>query len=157
MWKEFVTRTDLVSYPKLSQLSQLSQLPQLNGQLSYTVNCLNCQLSLKCSSFNLNIMILAKKKLFITDGEEQSLTGYCMYFLRANTKRTLGEETFQRDILAGLINATSTEILLWNIERTFSNIFIPFLNSRAMADRISEELFRKVKQELNPCLRSFAR
>ena len=80
-----------------------------------------------------------------------------MYFLRANTKRTLGEETFQRDILAGLINATQTETLLWNIERTFSNIFIPFLNSRATADRISEELFRKVKQELNPCLRSFAR
>ena len=77
--------------------------------------------------------------------------------LRANTKRTLGEETFQRDILAGLINATHTETLLWNIERTFSNIFIPFLNSRAMADRIPEELFRKVKQELNPCLRSFAR
>ena len=95
--------------------------------------------------------------MFITDGAEHALTGYCMYFLRANTKRTLGEETFQRDILAGLVNATNTETLLWNIERTFSNIFIPFLNSRAMADRISEELFRKVKQELNPCLRSFAR
>ena len=102
-------------------------------------------------------MFAAFKKLFITDGAEHTLTGYCMYFLRANTKRTLGEETFQRDILAGLINATQTETLLWNIERTFSNIFIPFLNSRATADRISEELFRKVKQELNPCLRSFAR
>ena len=102
-------------------------------------------------------VFVAFKKLFITDGAEHPLTGYCMYFLRANTRRTLGEETFQRDILAGLINATQTETLLWNIERTFSNIFIPFLNSRAMADRISEELFRKVKQELNPCLRSFAR
>ena len=106
----------------------------------------------------LNVNVFAAfKKLFITDGAEHTLTGYCMYFLRANTKRTLGEETFQRDILAGLINATQTETLLWNIERTFSNIFIPFLNSRATADRISEELFRKVKQELNPCLRSFAR
>ena len=80
-----------------------------------------------------------------------------MYFLRANTKRTLGEETFQRDILAGIINASDTEYLLWNIERTFSHIFIPFLNSAATADKISEELFRKVKMELLPCLRSFTR
>ena len=47
--------------------------------------------------------------------------------------------------------------MLWNIERTFSNIFIPFLNSKATADKISEELFRKVKKELLPCLRSFTR
>ena len=57
-----------------------------------------------------------------------ALNGYCMYFLRANTKRTLGEETFQRDILGGLINASKTENILWNIERIFSNIFIPYLN-----------------------------
>ena len=69
----------------------------------------------------------------------------------------MGEETFQRDILAGLINASEMEYLLWNIERTISNIFIPFLNSRATADKISEELFRKVKQELLPCMRSFTR
>ena len=31
-----------------------------------------------------------------------------MYFLRANTKKSLGEETFQRDILTGLINASET-------------------------------------------------
>ena len=51
----------------------------------------------------------------------------------------------------------NSEYMLWNIERTFSNIFIPFLNSRATADKISEELFRKVKKELLPCLRSFTR
>ena len=87
-----------------------------------------------------------------------------MYFLRANTKKTLGEETFQRDILAGMINASGTEYMLWNIERMFSNIermfsniFIPFLNSKATSDKISEDLFRKIKKELLPCLRSFTR
>ncbi len=43
----------------------------------------------------------AIKKLIITDGTEQGLYGYGMYFLRANTKKSLGEETFQRDILTG--------------------------------------------------------
>ena len=51
---------------------------------------------------------LATKKLIITDGTEQGLNGYGMYFLRANTKKSLGEETFQRDILTGLINASAT-------------------------------------------------
>ena len=100
----------------------------------------------------------SKKKLFITDGTDATLTGYCMYFLRwfktsffgdewfcwmkiisikstakarpskywifnrqdadhfmlwfndidlqsrTQTKRTLGEETFQREIMGGLIN-----------------------------------------------------
>ena len=39
--------------------------------------------------------ISAPKSLFITDGTDKALNGYCMYFLRTNTKRTLGEETFQ--------------------------------------------------------------
>ena len=46
----------------------------------------------------------AIKKLIITDGTEQGLYGYGMYFLRANTKKSLGEETFQRDILTGNTN-----------------------------------------------------
>jgi hypothetical protein len=67
---------------------------------------------------------------------------------RTQTKRTLGEETFQREIMGGLINgggpaaaqcspssstASLTENLLWNIERTVSNVFIPFLNSKVVA------------------------
>ena len=63
----------------------------------------------------------------------------------------------QREIMSGLVNGSLTENLLWNIERTFSNIFVPFMNSKAMADRSSEELLVKVKKELLPCLRSFAR
>ena len=37
----------------------------------------------------------AKKILFTTDGYNVALNGFCMYFLRTSTKRTLGEETFQ--------------------------------------------------------------
>ena len=47
------------------------------------------------------VFYLAIKKLIVTDGTEQGLYGYGMYFLRANTKKSLGEETFQRDILTG--------------------------------------------------------
>ncbi len=36
-----------------------------------------------------------KKILFTTDGYNVALNGFCMYFLRTSTKRTLGEETFQ--------------------------------------------------------------
>ena len=41
------------------------------------------------------ILIPAPKSLFITDGTDKALNGYCMYFQRTSTKRTLGEETFQ--------------------------------------------------------------
>ena len=80
-----------------------------------------------------------------------------MYFLRTSTKRTLGEETFQREIMAGLVNASLNENLLWNIERTVSNVFIPLLNTNCMGDRGSDQLLYKVKKELLPCLRSFTR
>jgi hypothetical protein len=41
------------------------------------------------------LFISAKKILFTTDGSGVPLNGFCMYFLRTSTKRTLGEETFQ--------------------------------------------------------------
>ena len=67
-----------------------------------------------------------------------------MYFLRTSTKRTLGEETFQREIMAGLVNASLNENLLWNIERTVSNVFIPLLNTNCMGDKGSNQLLIKV-------------
>ena len=47
-----------------------------------------------------------------------------MYFLRLTTKRALGEETFQREILTGLVEASISENLLWNIERIVTMIFM---------------------------------
>jgi hypothetical protein len=44
---------------------------------------------------HLTLNFSAKKILFTTDGSGVSLNGFCMYFLRTSTKRTLGEETFQ--------------------------------------------------------------
>ena len=114
----------------------------------------------------------AKKILFSTDGGQEGLTGLCSYFLRLTTRRTLGEETFQvsynnetsfllsflqRDIMAGIINANVVENLLWNIERTVSDVFIPLLNANCMGDKGSDQLVVKVKKELLPCLRSFTR
>ena len=63
----------------------------------------------------------------------------------------------QREIMAGLVNATVNENLLWTIERTVSNVFIPLLNTNCMGDKGSDQLLYKVKKELLPCLRSFTR
>ena len=59
--------------------------------------------------------------------------------------------------MAGLVNATLNENLLWTIERTVSNVFIPLLNTNCMGDKGSDQLLYKVKKELLPCLRSFTR
>jgi hypothetical protein len=48
------------------------------------------------------LCISARKILFTTDGSGVSLNGFCMYFLRTSTKRTLGEETFQVEHLHNL-------------------------------------------------------
>jgi hypothetical protein len=37
--------------------------------------------------------------------------------------------------MAGLVNATLNENLLWNIERTVTNVFIPLLNANGMGDK----------------------
>jgi hypothetical protein len=59
--------------------------------------------------------------------------------------------------MAGLINANINENLLWNIERSVSNVFIPLLNTNGMGDKGTDQLLFKVKKELLPCLRSFTR
>ena len=59
---------------------------------------------------------------------------------------------------AGFIDAREPENLLWNIERIVTNIFIPILNSSAIGGpTVTEDLRKKVKNELLPCLRSFTR
>ena len=67
------------------------------------------------------------------------------------------EETFQREIMCGILNAQETDYLLWNIERTVSKIYIPMLLASCMGDKGCRELLKKVKKELLPCLRSFTR
>ena len=68
------------------------------------------------------------------------------------------EEAFVDRPLAGFIDAREPENLLWNIERIVTNIFIPILNSNAIGGpTVTEDLRKKVKNELLPCLRSFTR
>ena len=114
-----------------------------------------------------------KRTVFTTDGNEHPLTGLSIYFMRSNPKKNLSEETFQvppsdnyyilisiilkREILVGPLSATKKENLLWQVERMVSNIFIPFLNSKAMEEKASATLIEKVKKDLLPCLRSFTR
>ena len=97
-----------------------------------------------------------KKTLTVQDGTELPLNGISVYILRSSSKRALGEETFQREIMLGMVDARQPENLLWNIERIVTNIFIPILNSSSTGEG-NEDLKIKVKNELLPCLRSFTR
>ena len=45
------------------------------------------------------------------------------------------EETFQREIMCGLLNAQEGDFLLWNIERTITKIYIPVLLDSCMGDK----------------------
>lgn len=98
---------------------------------------------------------VTKRVLTVQDGNESALTGVGIFFLRTSTKRTLGEETFQREIMCGMVNAQEGDYLLWNVERTISRIYIPVLLTQSMADKGCKDLLTKVKKELLPCLRSF--
>ena len=54
-----------------------------------------------------------------------------------------------------MIGASSPNNILWNIERTVSEIFIPLLTNKCIGDKGSDVLSYKVRKELLPCLRSF--
>ena len=54
-----------------------------------------------------------------------------------------------------MISAFSPETMLWNIERTVSEVFIPLLTNKCIGDKGTDLLSHKVKKELLPCLRSF--
>jgi hypothetical protein len=83
------------------------------------------------------------------------------------------EETFQREIMCGMLTAYSGDCLLWNTERTVSQDLHPSAAHTSMADKGCRDLLKKVrfrrmrhvnvtihvccqvKKELLPCLRSF--
>ena len=54
-----------------------------------------------------------------------------------------------------MFGATTPNNILWNMERTVSEIFIPLLTNRCIGDKGSDLLSYKVRKELLPCLRSF--
>jgi hypothetical protein len=93
-------------------------------------------------------VIPVKKVLTVEDGLENQLTGVAIYLLRTSTKRTLGEETFQREIMCGMLNAQEGDYLLWNIERTITKIYIPVLLDSCMGDKGTKDLLTKVGFQL---------
>ena len=57
---------------------------------------------------------------------------------------SFSEETFQREIMCGLLNAQEGDYLLWNIERTITRIYIPVLLDSCMGDKGTKDLLTKV-------------
>ena len=98
-----------------------------------------------------------QKTLFTTECDEEPLTGTAIYFMRASTKKSLGEEAFQREILVGPLNMQSIDNLIWQTERTITKIFLPFLNSKFITEKVSKPMNSKIRKDLLPCLRSYGR
>ena len=68
--------------------------------------------------------------LLSSDGASCPLTGLAIYFLRLSSRKYLGEETFQREVIGGLVSSSEPSQLLWSLERTVSLIFIPLLTNK---------------------------
>ena len=98
-----------------------------------------------------------QKTLFTTECDEEPLTGTAIYFMRASTKKSLGEEAFQREILVGPLNMQSIDNLIWQTERTITKIFLPFLNSKFITEKVNKPMNSKIRKDLLPCLRSYGR
>ena len=47
--------------------------------------------------------------------------------------------------------------MLWQVERTISKVFVPYLNSQLLKDKTSNVIHVKVRKDLLPCLRSIGR
>ena len=52
-----------------------------------------------------------KKTLTVQDGTELPLNGISVYILRSSSKRALGEETFQREIMLGILPESKVYVL----------------------------------------------
>ena len=100
---------------------------------------------------------VGQKTLFTTECDEEPLTGTAIYFMRASTKKSLGEEAFQREILVGPLNMQSIDNLIWQTERTITKIFLPFLNSKFITEKVNKPMNSKIRKDLLPCLRSYGR
>ena len=72
-------------------------------------------------------------------------------------RRALTEETVQREIMCGMLDASKLENLLWATERILSDVFIPLLKNSNMAEIGTDHLQYKVEKNLLPSMRSFAR
>lgn len=60
--------------------------------------------------------------------------------------------------MCGILNAREADILLWNIERTVTRIYIPVLLTQSMGDRGCKDLLTKVVltvKSLKKCITHF--
>ena len=64
---------------------------------------------------------------------------------------------FQREILIGPLNVQRIDNLLWQMDRTITKVFLPFLNSKIISEKVNKPMLSKIRRDLLPCLRSFGR
>nr|CAI5822333.1 unnamed protein product [Callosobruchus analis] len=95
-----------------------------------------------------------KKKLFLTDGVEDPLTGTCVYIFRTSSSKQLPEEGFQKDLYCGIVDSSNVGIVT-TVERIMEYVFMETLahpNSDTEDDASNCPM---VKNLLLPSLRSF--
>ena len=82
----------------------------------------------------------------VSKKERKLVAGNQIYFVVHSSFNFFSEETFQREIMCGLLNAQEGDYLLWNIERTITKIYIPVLLDSCMGDKGTKDLLTKVRE-----------
>ncbi|XP_073975032.1 dynein axonemal heavy chain 1 [Rhodnius prolixus] len=95
-----------------------------------------------------------KRKLFLTNGWDISLTGICIYMFRLNTTKQLPEEGFQKDLFCGVINSVNVG-LVTTVQRVMEYVFMKALSQPSQENDDEEVGGSIVRDQLLPGLRSF--
>jgi dynein heavy chain, axonemal len=69
-----------------------------------------------------------KKRLFITNGEEEALAGNLYYFLRVSNTKAISASNVQNEVNFGVMNAANSG-LLDGVEKLLSSVMVPALST----------------------------
>ncbi|XP_051871749.1 dynein axonemal heavy chain 5 [Pristis pectinata] len=96
---------------------------------------------------------IPQKRLFITNGSAEGLTGTCLFFLRT-TNKNISTANVSQEVNFGMLNC-SEENLLQGLEKLLGNVMVPALRSQENWGSIKEGLKNAQIQEFFESLDKF--
>ncbi|XP_069769393.1 dynein axonemal heavy chain 5 isoform X2 [Narcine bancroftii] len=96
---------------------------------------------------------ILQKRLFITNGSAEGLTGTCLFFLRT-TNKNISTANVSQEVNFGMLNC-SEENLLQGLEKLLGNVMVPALRSQENWGSIKEGLKNAQIQEFFESLDKF--
>ena len=55
---------------------------------------------------------------------------------------------FQREVLVGPLNVAKIDNILWQVERTVTKVFLPFLNSALITNTVEKSMKSKIRKSI---------